>query len=95
MQFTKLLQLSNQEKKLKLEAIIVYKNPITLTTKLTNYKKLFQILPNKDNPGSYSCGKCALCETFKNYKNMVETVGFIISHSNNKKFKTTSHFQKL
>ena len=48
-QFTNLLQLSNQEKKLKLEAAIVYKNPPTLATKLTNYKKLSQILPNTDN----------------------------------------------
>ena len=31
-QFTNLLQLSNQEKKLKPEAAIVYKNPPTLAT---------------------------------------------------------------
>ena len=67
-QFTNLLQLSNQEKKLKPEAAIVYKNPPTLATKLTNYKKLSQILPNTDNRGSYPCGKCALCGNFKNYK---------------------------
>ena len=40
MQFTKLLQLSNQEKKVKPEAVIVYENPPTLATKLTNYKKI-------------------------------------------------------
>ena len=48
-QFTNLLQLSNQEKKLKPEAAIVYKNPPTLATKLPNCKKLSQILPNTDN----------------------------------------------
>ena len=58
----------------------MYKNPPTLATKLTNYKKISQIFLNKDNPGSYPCGN------FKNYKNMVETVGSIISHSNSKKF---------
>ena len=94
-QFTKLFQLSIQEKKLKPEAAIVYKNPPTLATKLTNYKKLSQILPNKDNPGSYPCRKCALCGNFKNYKNMIETVGSIILHSNSKKFiQTTSYLQK-
>ena len=66
-QFTKLLQLSNQEKKLKPETAIVYKNSPTLAIKLTNYKQLSQILPNTDNPDSYPCGKCALCENFKNY----------------------------
>ena len=35
-QFTKLLQLFSQEKKLKLGAAIVYKNLPTLVTKLTN-----------------------------------------------------------
>ena len=40
-QFTKLLHLSNQEKKLKPEAAIVYKNPPTLATKLTIYKKFY------------------------------------------------------
>ena len=40
------------KKKLKPEAAIVYKNPPTLATKLTNYKKLSQILPNTDNRGS-------------------------------------------
>ena len=45
-----------------------------------------------DNQGSYSCGKCALCGNFKNYKNMVKTVDSIILHSNSKKFiKTTSY----
>ena len=86
-QFTKLLQLSNQKKRLKPEADLTYKNPPTSATKLTNYKKLSQIYPNnKDNPGSYPYGKCALCGNFKNYKNMVKTVGSIISHSNSKKF---------
>ena len=79
-QFTELLQFSNQEKKLKPEAAIVYKDPPTLATKLTNYKKLSQILLDKDNPVSYPC------ENFKNYINMVETVGFNTSHSNSKKF---------
>ena len=86
MQFTKLLQLSNQEKKLKPEAAIVCKNQPTLATKLTNCKKLSQILPNTDNPCSYPCGKCTLCGNFKNYKNMFKTVGSIILHSNCKKF---------
>ena len=90
-QFTKLLQLSNQEKTLKPEAVIVYKNPPTLATKLTNYKQLSQILPNADNPGSYPCGKCALCGNFKNYKNMVKTVGSIISHTNSKNFNLKQH----
>ena len=90
-QFTNLLQLSNQEKKLKPEAAIVYKNPPTLATKLTNYKKLSQILPNTDNRGSYPCGKCALCGNFKNYKNMVKTVDYITSHSNSKKFNLKQH----
>ena len=67
-QFTKLLQLSNREKKLKPEAAIVHKNPLTLTTKLTTYKKLFQILPNTDNPDSYPCEKRALCGNFKTIK---------------------------
>ena len=58
-QFTKLLQLSNQENKLKPEAAIVYKNPLTLAIKLTNYKKLSQIFPYTNNPGSYQCGKRA------------------------------------
>ena len=53
-QFIKLLQFSTQEKKLKPEAAIVYKNPPTLATKLTNYKQLSQILPNTDNLGSYA-----------------------------------------
>ena len=92
-QFTKLLQLFIQEKKLKPEEAIVYeyKNLSTLTTKLTNYKKLSQILPNTDNSGSYPCGKCALCGNFKNYKNMVKTVGSIISHSSSKKFNLKQH----
>ena len=62
------------KKKLKPKPAIVYKNPPTLATKLTNYKKLTQILSNKHDPGSHSCGKCALCENFKNYENMVNTV---------------------
>ena len=82
---------SNQEKKLKPEAAIVYKNPPTLATKLTNYKKLSQILPNTDNRGSYPCGKCALRGNFKNYKNMVKTADSIISDSNNKKFNLKQH----
>ena len=45
------LELSNQ-KKLKPEAAIAYKNPPTLATKLTNYKKLSQIPLNTDNRGS-------------------------------------------
>ena len=90
-QFTKLLQLSNQEKKLKTEAAIVYKNPPTFATKLTNCKKLCQILPNTDNPGSNPCGKCALCGIFKNYKNMFKTVSSIILHSNSKKFNLKQH----
>ena len=57
----------------------MYKNPPTLATKLTNYNKLSQIFPNKDNPGS------------KNYKNMIETIVFIISHSNSKKFNLKQH----
>ena len=72
-------------------AAIVYKNPPTLATKLTNYKKLSQILPNTDNRGSYPCGKCALCGNFKNYKNMVKTVDYITSHSNSKKFNLKQH----
>ena len=48
--FIKLLRLSDQEKKLKPEAAIVHKNP---ATKLTNYKKLSQIRPNKDNQGFF------------------------------------------
>ena len=92
-QFTKLLQLSNQEKKLKLKAAIVYKNPTTLATKLTNYKKLSQILPNTDNRSSYPCAnKCALCGNIKNYKNIVKTVDSIISHSNSQKFNLKQHF---
>ena len=88
MQFMKLLQLSNQKRKLKPEAVIVYKNPPTL---VTNYKKLSQNLPNKDNPGSYPCGKYALCGNFKNYKNVAETVGSIISHSNTENFDEKQH----
>ena len=38
--FTKLLQLSDQKKKLKPEAATMYKNPPTLATKLVNYQKL-------------------------------------------------------
>ena len=87
----KITSLFNQEKKLKPEAAIVYKNPPTLSTKLTNYKKLSQILPNTDNSGSYPCGKCALCGNFKNYKNMVKTVGSIISHSNSKTLDLKKH----
>ena len=64
----------------------MYKNLPTLANKLTNYKKLSQICSNKDNPDSYLCGKCALCGNFKNYKNMVKTVGSLISHLNSKKF---------
>ena len=69
----------------------MHKNPPTLATKLTNYKQLSQILPNTDNPGSYPCAKCALRVNFKNYKNMVKTVGSIISHSTSKKFNLRQH----
>ena len=92
--FTKLFQLSNQENKLKIEAAIEYKNSFTLATKLKNYKKFSQTLPNKDKPVSYPCGKRTLCGNFKNYKNMVETVGSVISHSNNKKFNLKQHLTR-
>ena len=55
-QFTKLLKLSNQEKKQKPEVANVYKNPLTLATKSPNYKKLSKILLNTENPGLYPCG---------------------------------------
>ena len=48
----KLLQLSDQEKKFKPEAAVVYKNPNTMAIKLTNYQKLSQIYCINDNPGS-------------------------------------------
>ena len=35
--------------------------------------------------------KMRLCGNIKNYKNMVETVSFIISHSNSKKFNLKQH----
>ena len=63
----------------------MYKNPPTLATKLTNYKKLSQILFNKDNANSYPCGN------FKNYKNIDETIVSIISHKNSKKFNLKQH----
>ena len=86
-QFTKLLQLSNQKKKLKPIAAIVYKIPPSLAAKLTNYKKLSQILSNTDKPGLYLCGKCTLCGNFKKYKHMTKTV----PHSNSKKFNLKQH----
>ena len=67
-QFTKLLQLSNQEKKLKPEAAIVYKNPPTFATKLTNYKKLSQILPNTDNRVHIQVENVLYVETLKTIK---------------------------
>ena len=35
--------------------------------------------------------KCGKCGNFKSYKNMVKTVGSIISHSNIKKFNLKQH----
>ena len=69
----------------------MHKNLPTVATKLTNYKKLSQILSNKYNPGLYPCGKCAFYGNFKNYKSVINTINSIISHSNSKKFNLKQH----
>ena len=69
-------------------------NPPTLATKLMNYTQLSQILLNTDNPGSYPfhtrVENVLYVKTLK-IKNIVKTVGSIISHSNSKKFKLKQH----
>ena len=89
--FTNLFQLSDQKKQLKLKVVILYKNPLKIATKLMNYKNLFEICPNNDNPSLYSCGKDALCQNFKAYKNIIKTVNSNILHQNSKKFNLKQH----
>ena len=67
-QFTNLLQLSNEEKKLKPEAAIVYKNPPTLATKLTNYKKSSQIFLIRITEGHTHVENVLYVETLKTIK---------------------------
>ena len=64
------LCLCTKEKNLKPQASVVYKNPQTLGSKLTNYKQISFGKNNSEKlePGSTPCGNCALCGNFGKHK---------------------------
>ena len=75
--FSNLLQFSAKEKSL-VQATVVYKRPSTLTSMLTNYKKVAHSTTENAGQGRFQpWKKCALCGCFNHYKSMVHQTSSI------------------
>ena len=77
-QFSKLVQLSEMEKRLQSNLKLVYKRPRILGNLIRCYRKLtFGLHEGMDGGMSGPCGKCALCSNHASHNSMVSLIKHI------------------